>query len=85
VHDSLGYEHEISGGVGGMMKFTPFGGKKDKITQACKHIFDEGAIVFYCGHSPYHIRMLPPLPVFKKEDWARVFACIERGLAKTAG
>lgn len=84
VTDTLGYEQEIVGGVGGMMKFTPFGGKKDKVTQACKTIFDEGAVVFYCGHNPYHIRMLPPLPVFKMEDWSRVFACIERGLAKVA-
>ena len=84
VTDALGYEHEHVGGVGGMMKFTPFGGKKDKITAACKTIFEEGAIVFYCGHSPYHIRMLPPLPVFKMEDWPKVFAAIERGLAKVA-
>jgi 4-aminobutyrate aminotransferase-like enzyme len=84
VVDTLGYEQESVGGIGGMMKFTPFGGKKDKITAACKHIFDEGAIVFYCGHSPYHLRMLPPLPVFKMEDWPKVFACIERGLTKVS-
>jgi hypothetical protein len=29
--------------------------------------------------------MLPPLPVFAEENWPRVFACIERGLAKAAG
>lgn len=85
VHDTLGYEHDVVGGVGGMMKFTPFGGKKEKITAACKAIFDEGAVVFYCGHNPYHIRMLPPLPVLKIEDWPRIFAVIERALAKVAG
>ncbi len=82
VVDGLGYEQEHVGGIGGMMKFTPLGGKKDKISAACKAIFEEGAIVFSCGHGPYHLRMLPPLPVFKIEDWPRVFACIERGLAK---
>ncbi len=76
---------EIVGGRGGMMRFTPFGGNKDKIMKACKTMFDEGVIVFYCGHGPYHIRMLPPVPVFNEADWPKVFECVERGLAKAAG
>lgn len=75
---------DIVGGSGGMMKFTPFGGKKDKVTKTCKHLFDAGVITFYCGHGPYHVRMLPPLPVFKESDWPRVFECMEAGLAKAA-
>lgn len=75
---------DIVGGTGGMMKFTPFAGDKDKMNKACKALFDAGVIVFYCGHGPYHIRMLPPLPVFKDQDWSRVFACIESGLATVA-
>jgi 4-aminobutyrate aminotransferase-like enzyme len=75
---------DVAGGVGGMMRFTPFGGKKEKVTAACKAIFDAGAIVFYCGHGPYHVRMLPPLPALDERDWPRVFACIEQGLAKVA-
>lgn len=71
---------DLAGGTGGMMRFTPYGGDKDKIMKACKALFDEGVIVFYCGHGPYHIRMLPPLPVFDEKDWPRVFACVERGL-----
>lgn len=74
---------DIAGGIGGMMRFTPFGGNKEKVQKACKHLFDEGVIAFYCGHGPYHVRMLPPLPVFKEADWPRVFEVIERGLAKT--
>ncbi len=75
---------DIAGGIGGMMRFTPFGGKKDKIMAACKAMFEEGVILFYCGHGPYHVRMLAPLGVFNEQDWPRVFACIERGLAKVA-
>jgi 4-aminobutyrate aminotransferase-like enzyme len=75
---------DIVGGTGGMMKFTPFGGKKDKVVKACRHLFDAGAIVFYCGHGPYHIRMLPPLAVFKESDWPRVMQVVEAGLAKAA-
>jgi acetylornithine aminotransferase len=74
----------LVGGLGGMMRLTPFGGDKKKIMDACKHIFDEGAIVFYCGHGPYHIRMLPPMPALREDHWPHIFASIERGLAKIA-
>jgi 4-aminobutyrate aminotransferase-like enzyme len=74
----------LVGGLGGMMKFTPFGGRKDKINALCKACFDEGVILFYCGHGPYHVRMLPPLGVMKEADWPRVFECIERAMAKVA-
>ena len=75
---------ELVGGVGGMMKFTPFGGDKAKVMKACRYAYDEGVICFYCGHGPFHVRMLPPLPVMKMEDWPRVFACLERALGKVA-
>ncbi len=76
---------DIVGGVGGMMRMTPFGGKKERIQAACKAIFEAGVILFSCGHGPYHLRVLPPLGVMKEEDWPRVMACIEQGLAKAAG
>ena len=75
---------DICGGAGGMMRFTPFGGKKDKINRACKTCFEEGVVLFYAGHGPYHLRLLPPLGVMKESDWPDVFACIERGLARAA-
>lgn len=76
---------ELVNGLGGMMRFTPFGGDKTKIQSACKAIFDEGVILFYCGHGPYHVRMLPPMPAMQEAHWPKVFECIERGLAKVAG
>ena len=75
---------DIVGGAGGMMRFTPFAGDKGTIVAACKECFDEGVILFYCGHDPYHIRMLPPLGVMRDEDWPRVFECVERGLSRAA-
>ncbi|MEM9066078.1 MAG: aminotransferase class III-fold pyridoxal phosphate-dependent enzyme [Planctomycetota bacterium] len=78
------FVEDIAGGAGGMMRMTPFGGDKAKIWAACKHAFDEGVITFYCGHGPFHLRMLPPLGVMKLEDWPRVFECLERALAKAA-
>lgn len=74
----------LIGGIGGMMRFTPFGGDKAKVMAACKHCFEEGIILFYCGHGPYHVRMLPPLPVLKMEDWPRIIETLERGLARVA-
>ncbi len=74
----------IVGGKGGMLRFTPFGGHKDPVVKACRMCFDEGVILFYCGHDPYHIRMLPPLGVMKLEDWPRVFERVEAGLARVA-
>ncbi|MCB9846395.1 MAG: aminotransferase class III-fold pyridoxal phosphate-dependent enzyme [Phycisphaeraceae bacterium] len=75
---------DIVGGRGGMMRFTPFGGEKDRVLKACHACYDEGVIVFYCGHDPYHLRMLPPLGVMREEDWPRVFEVVERGLARIA-
>lgn len=79
------FTKELVGGVGGMMRFTPFGGDKAKITKMCRIAYDEGVIMFYCGHGPYHTRMLPPLPAMKMEDWPRVFAILERAMARVAG
>jgi 4-aminobutyrate aminotransferase-like enzyme len=75
---------DIVGGVGGMMRFSPFGGDKDKVVKACRACYDEGVVLFYCGHGPYHLRMLPALGVMREEDWPRVFECVERGLAHVA-
>lgn len=74
----------IVGGLGGMMRFTPFGGQKDAIARACRACFDEGVILFSCGRGPYHLRMLPPLGVMREEDWPGVFECVERGLGRAA-
>lgn len=72
------------GGVGGMMRLTPFGGQKAKITKALEIMFQEGVIAFYCGHDPYHIRFLPPVGVMKPEQFNDVFAILEIALAKVA-
>ncbi|MEN0020963.1 MAG: aminotransferase class III-fold pyridoxal phosphate-dependent enzyme, partial [Planctomycetota bacterium] len=76
---------DLVGGIGGMMRLTPFGGDRAKIAKACRVCFDEGVVLFWCGHGPYHMRMLPPLPVMEEDHWPRVFECIERALAKVAG
>ncbi len=76
---------DIVGGVGGMMRLSPFGGVKEKIVAACKAMYDEGAITFWCGHGPYHLRLLPPMPAMSLDEWPKAFEVIERGLARAAG
>ena len=44
----------------------------------CREAYNQGVICFYCGHGPFHVRMLPPLLAMKMEDWPRVFECMER-------
>lgn len=75
----------LVGGEGGMMRLTPFGGDKQKVMAACKACFEEGVILFWCGHGPYHVRMLPPIGAMELKDWPRVFELVERALARVAG
>jgi len=79
------YAPELVGGAGGMMRMTPFGGVKEKIAAAAKAIYAEGAVLFWCGHGPVHLRMLPPMPAMELDQWPAIFEVLERGLAKAAG
>ncbi len=57
----------VWGGTGGMMRLTPFGGARDAIASLVRRLFDAGVITFFCGHDPYHLRMLPPIGVLEVE------------------
>jgi 4-aminobutyrate aminotransferase-like enzyme len=72
------------GGVGGMMRITPFAGDKAKINRTMHVLFEEGVICFSCGHGPFHIRFLPPVGVMKPEQFKEVFEIVERALARVA-
>ncbi|MBL8745274.1 MAG: aminotransferase class III-fold pyridoxal phosphate-dependent enzyme [Phycisphaerae bacterium] len=73
---------DLVGGTGGMMRFTPYGGKKDPVLKLCNALFDEGLITFYCGHGPWHVRMLPPLGILDEAIWPRCFQLIEAAMMK---
>ena len=70
------------GGVGGMCRLTPFGGDKERVLKFQADLFAEGVMSFYCGHGPYHLRMLPPIGVMQPEHWGPVFEIIERALLR---
>lgn len=75
----------LYGGVGGMMRFTPFGGDKGMILKALHAMFDRGVIAFYCGHGPYHVRFLPPIGVMKPNQFGPVFEIVAAALNDAAG
>jgi 4-aminobutyrate aminotransferase-like enzyme len=87
VPHHLGGEITVSphfGGVGGMMRFTPFAGDKTKINRLMHVLFEEGVICFSCGHGPFHIRFLPPVGVMKPEQFKDVFEMVERAMSRVA-
>ena len=82
--DGVTRSNGFFGGVGGMMRLTPFAGEKAKIIKALNVMFAEGIIAFYCGHGPYHIRFLPPVGVMQPQQFDEVFEIMEIALAKAA-
>lgn len=85
VRNSMGgpMTHLVAGN-GGMMRLTPFGGDKDRIMKLLHRLFADGVIAFYCGHDPYHLRLLPPIGVMKPEHFAPVFEIFEKSFAAVA-
>lgn len=76
--------NKVVGGIGGMMRLTPFGGDKDRINALLKNLFEDGIVTLGCGHGPYHIRFLPPIGVMRPEHFDPVFEILERSLSRTA-
>ncbi len=48
------------GGMGLMIAFTPFDGKKEQVETMIKKLFKNGLIAFSCGKDPVRIRFLVP-------------------------
>jgi 4-aminobutyrate aminotransferase-like enzyme len=66
--------------VGGLIAFQPFEGAMDQIKPTLMKLFETGVVAFYCGHGPYLIRMLPPLPVMTEADVDAVCKLIEQAM-----
>jgi 4-aminobutyrate aminotransferase-like enzyme len=49
-----------AGGMGLMIAFTPFDGKKEQVEAFIKKLFKNGLIAFSCGKDPVRIRFLVP-------------------------
>lgn len=49
-----------AGGMGLMIAFTPYDGKKEQVEALVKKLFNNGIIAFSCGKDPVRIRFLVP-------------------------
>ncbi len=56
-----------AGGMGLMIAFTPFEGKKEKTEAFIKKLFNNGLIAFSCGKDPVRIRFLVPAIISDQE------------------
>ncbi len=56
-----------AGGMGLMIAFTPFEGKKDQTEAFIKKLFNNGLIAFSCGKDPVRIRFLVPAIIGDQE------------------
>ena len=69
------------GGCGGMMRLTPFGGRKAPVVDLVKRCHDAGVLLFFCGHGPFHLRMLPPVGVLETSHIDTALGVIETCIA----
>lgn len=56
-----------AGGMGLMIAFTPFEGKKEQVDSFMKKLFVNGVIAFTCGKDPLRARMLVPACIQDQE------------------
>jgi 4-aminobutyrate aminotransferase-like enzyme len=56
-----------AGGMGLMVAFTPFDGKKEQVEEFIKKLFNNGLIAFSCGKDPVRIRFLIPAIISDQE------------------
>ena len=60
------------------MRLTPFGGERAAIASLVNRLFEAGVITFFCGHDPYHLRMLPPIGVLEVEQLESVMDIVSQ-------
>lgn len=73
-----------AGGMGLMLAFTPFEGKKEQVDALLKKMFHKGLIAFSCGKDPVRVRMLVPA-IIEDQDIDVALKIIEECLLEGAG
>ena len=68
-----------AGGMGLMIAFTPFEGKKDQVDSLLKRFMANGLIGFNCGKDPIRIRLLVPA-IIKDEEIDLAIKIIEKSI-----
>lgn len=68
-----------AGGMGLMIAFTPFDGKKEQVEALIKKLFNNGLIAFSCGKDPIRIRFLVPA-IIEDQDIDLALNIIEKSM-----
>ena len=71
-------------GLGGMIAFTPLGGKVETVALFLHKLFDAGVIGFIAGENPSRARFLLPVGSTEESDIDAAFPIIQRVLMETA-
>lgn len=66
-----------AGGMGLMIAFTPFEGKKEQVDALTKKLFNNGLIGFTCGKDPVRVRFLVPA-IIKDEEIDLAIKIVEK-------
>lgn len=66
-----------AGGMGLMIAFTPFDGKKEQVELFIKKLFQNGLIAFSCGKDPVRIRFLVPA-IIENQDIELALQIVEK-------
>ena len=66
-----------AGGMGLMIAFTPFEGKKEQVEALIKKLFANGIVAFSCGKDPVRIRFLVPA-IIEDQDIEIALEIIEK-------
>ncbi|MBL7669139.1 MAG: aminotransferase class III-fold pyridoxal phosphate-dependent enzyme [Bdellovibrionaceae bacterium] len=66
-----------AGGLGLMVAFTPFDGKKEQVDAFLKKLFNNGLIAFGCGKDPVRVRFLVPA-IIQDRDIEIALSLIEK-------
>lgn len=65
---------------GGMFAFQYKDGSKEVTMQILNSLLANGLIAFFCGHGPYMVRFLPPIPVLKPKHIHEAIKILEKTL-----
>lgn len=68
-----------AGGMGLMMAFTPYEGKKEQVDALLTRMFNNGVIAFPCGKDPIRVRFLVPA-IIEDKDIAVAISVIEKSI-----
>ncbi len=66
-----------AGGLGLMVAFTPFEGKKEQVDSFLKKLFSNGLIAFGCGKDPVRVRFLVPA-IIQDRDIELAISIVEK-------